>query len=374
MSHPPMLENILGQPASHQSVLDLHRTTHQQLFAECARVLRGCGGRIILSGMGASYFALLPATTYLEEQGYRVQAMESAELVHYGRHGLRAGDLGVLVSRSGGSTEVVSLAAAMRAARMTVIGITNKPDGELGSLCDVSLPVGAHPDQMVAVQTYTGTLLLLLLLAREARGRDAERLANVCLASLPALAESIAQSLESSEDWRDFLDQPEPLYLLGRGPALAAVHEGVLLLHETAKAAAVGMSSGQFRHGPVEVVSRRFRAIVLGSPLPTRALDAALAGDLSRMGAQVRWIGPAQRAESTAEANPVVSLGGWPKMAIAPEEQALLAPLFEIVPLQVAAYRLALWRGITPGEFRYASEVTTGESGFPRLEAKLARV
>ena len=38
--------------------------------------------------------------------------------------------------------------------------------------------------------------------------------------------------------------------------------------------------------------------------------------------------------------------------------------LFEIVPLQVAAYRLALWRGITPGDFRYVSEVTSSESGF----------
>jgi glucosamine--fructose-6-phosphate aminotransferase (isomerizing) len=42
----------------------------------------------------------------------------------------------------------------------------------------------------------------------------------------------------------------------------------------------------------------------------------------------------------------------------------LLAPVFEIVPLQVAAYRLALWRGITPGDFRFVSEVTSSESGF----------
>ncbi len=42
----------------------------------------------------------------------------------------------------------------------------------------------------------------------------------------------------------------------------------------------------------------------------------------------------------------------------------MLAPLFEIVPLQVAAYRLALWRGITPGDFRFVTEVTASESGF----------
>jgi hypothetical protein len=34
------------------------------------------------------------------------------------------------------------------------------------------------------------------------------------------------------------------------------------------------------------------------------------------------------------------------------------------IVLQVAAYRLALWRGITPGDFRFVTEVTASESGF----------
>jgi hypothetical protein len=45
--------------------------------------------------------------------------------------------------------------------------------------------------------------------------------------------------------------------------------------------------------------------------------------------------------------------------------------VFEIVPLQVAAYRLALWRGITPGDFRFVTEVTAAESGF--LNSKINR-
>ena len=62
------------------------------------------------------------------------------------------------------------------------------------------------------------------------------------------------------------------------------------------------------------------------------------------------WIGPGS--------GHAPSLISWPE--IPPE----LAPLFKIVPLQVAAYRLALWRGITPGDFRFVTEVTASESGF----------
>ena len=145
-----------------------------------------------------------------------------------------------------------------------------------------------------------------------------------------------------------------PLYLLGRGPSLASVHEGALLLHETAKTAAVGMSSGQFRHGPAEILSGDFRAVVFGTPPITQSLDRSLADDLFSAGAQARWIGPAGGDRH----DHAPSLVPWPEIA------PVLAPLFEIVPLQAAAYRLALWRGITPGDFRFVTEVTASESGF----------
>ena len=128
------------------------------------------------------------------------------------------------------------------------------------------------------------------------------------------------------------------------------------MLHETAKTAAVGMSSGQFRHGPAEILSGDFRAVVFGTPPPTQALDRSLADDLFSVGARVRWIGPAADVGDTRQHAP--SLVPWPKIAPA------LAPLFEIVPLQAAAYRLALWRDITPGDFRFVTEVTASESGF----------
>ena len=49
--------------------------------------------------------------------------MESAELLHYGSATLRAGDVGVVVSRSGGSIEPVLVAEKMRQVGMTVIGV-----------------------------------------------------------------------------------------------------------------------------------------------------------------------------------------------------------------------------------------------------------
>jgi glucosamine--fructose-6-phosphate aminotransferase (isomerizing) len=184
---------------------------------------------------------------------------------------------------------------------------------------------------------------------------DSHQFSETCATVLPTLSAHIDRCLHAGDSWQDLL-MGGTLYLLGRGPALASVHEGALLLHETAKTAAVGMSSGQFRHGPAEIVSKAFRAVVFGTPPQTQILDRSLADDLFSLGADVRWIGPSAEPGDVVHHAP--SLVDWPEIP------PLLAPLFEIVPLQVAAYRLALWRGITPGDFRYVSEVTSSESGF----------
>ena len=351
MSTIPMLDNILAQPASHRGLLALHEGNQHATLRACAELIRQAQGRVIFTGMGGSLFASLAAVSGLGQHGYAVQAIESAELLHYGCASLRAADVGVVISRSGGSIEPVLLAEKMRQVGMTVIGVTNVPGSKLEQLADITLPIGSLADKLIAVQTYTATVLTLLLLTEEVLTGESVKLSDACAASLPALSDHVDECVRESDRWQELL-MGGPLYLLGRGPALGSVYEGALLLHETAKTAAVGMSSGQFRHGPAEILSGDFRAVVFGTPPETRALDRSLADDLFSVGAKVRWIGP---GDSRGHAP---SLVPWPEIAPG------LAPLFEIVPLQVAAYRLALWRGITPGDFRFVTEVTASESGF----------
>jgi glutamine---fructose-6-phosphate transaminase (isomerizing) len=351
MSRIPMLDNIYAQPASLRGLLELHRSS--ETLSTCAKKIREATGRVIFTGMGGSLFATLPAVSRLEQRGYPVQTAESAELLHYGSASLRAGDVGVVISRSGGSIEPVRLAEKMREAGMAVIGVTNVPGSKLEQIADITLPIGSMADKLIAVQTYTATVLTLLLLAEEVlTAGESTRLSDACTAALPLLSLHIDECLRQSDGWQDLLSVG-PLYLLGRGPALASVYEGSLLLHETAKTPAVGMSSGQFRHGPAEILAGDFHAVVFGTPAITRELDRSLANDLFSAGANVRWIGPTDNSRQQAP-----SLVAWPDI------DPLLAPLFEIVPLQVAAYRLALWRGITPGDFHFVSEVTSAESGF----------
>ena len=360
MTQYPMLSNILGQPASLEGVLQRQTGVGFGDLRACARALQQCTGRIVITGMGASLFAALPAAQALECAGRRVLHAEASELLHFGQGCWHPDDVAILISRSGASIEVLELANHLSREGLSFLAVTNVPGSPLTAKARATLLVGADADEMVAVQTYTGTLLALLLLVEQVVAQDSGSLADESLACLPTLRRHIDDCLEASAQWQEFFVGSGPLYFLGRGSALASLREGSLLFHETAKAAAIAMSSGQFRHGPVEVVSPAFRAIVLGSPAATRALDWQLAQDLRSMGASVRWLGPAN--ETSTEL-----LGPWPVHLV-----TALLPLFDIVPLQIAAYRLALWRDIRPGSFRYASEITDKETGFTLLQASSA--
>src|SRR5271167_3190040 len=102
MSRIPMLDNISAQPASHRALLALHQDNRHATLRACAEPMRRTHGRVIFTGMGGSLFASLAAVNRMNQGGYPVQAMESAELLHYRSSSLRAGDVGVVISRSGG--------------------------------------------------------------------------------------------------------------------------------------------------------------------------------------------------------------------------------------------------------------------------------
>jgi glucosamine--fructose-6-phosphate aminotransferase (isomerizing) len=276
--------------------------------------------------------------------------VESGELLHY-QERLCSGAVVVVVSRSGESVEIVKLLSRLKEISQHTIGVTNEPEGTLARVASVALIVGSLPDEMVAIQSYTGTVAALMLLAGAVTG-DLDKTHTEMNALLPRVSTLIAANLDHIEDWDDFFKTGSPIYLLGRGPSYASALEGALLFSETAKEPAVGIASGSFRHGPVEIVDANFRAIVFAPHGKTRDLNLGLAEDLMKFGAKVRVVGPFGSGEP---ALPFIDV---------PEVSEKLSPLFDIIPVQLAALRLAHRKNLVIGKFRYAPQVTRNEMSF----------
>ena len=354
----PLLTNILDQAQALQVVSDYHFGPGRKTIEQAAALIRG-KKKVLLSGMGASCFACVPLQHALARLGFEVLCLETSELLYFPPVSLSDDWVSVLVSRSGESIEIIKILEKLAGA--SVVGISNVEGSSLSQAANVAMVLKSPPDQLVAVQTYTSTLavfaLILACIAGELDGVKKELDQTIRI-----LGNSIPRWVGRRAEWRSFLHGHSPLYLLGRGPALGSVSEGVLLMHETAKAPTVGMSVAQFRHGPVEVVDSSFRAVIVGTQPETVGLDAALANDITAMGGQVRWLGPAVQG---CLADPLCE---WPD-----DIPARFRSICEIIPLQIAAYAKAELAGLRPGDFRWATAVTNTETGFGGL-SQFARI
>jgi glutamine---fructose-6-phosphate transaminase (isomerizing) len=343
-----LAQNIQSQADSLANVLQHQYGDGQSALLEAARLLSS-GRRVLITGIGASLYAAISLEYFLSSRQIDANVVEAGELLHYQHEGYHGATV-VVVSRSGESIEIAKLLRLLKG-RHTIIGISNEPSSLLACVSDVSLHVGSLADEMVAIQAYTGTLLSEYLL-----GAAIDRRANAAReeieALLPAFAKLASAFLGQIRDWDPFLQDASSIHLLARGPSYSSALEGALLFNEIAKLPAVGMPLASFRHGPVELVDQKFRGLIFAQRGDTQGLNLALARDLVRFGGQVRVIGPQQVLDRELE---------WCNIPVVPE---ILSPIFEIVPVQVAALRMAEIRGIVPGSFRYTPQIARDEASF----------
>jgi glucosamine--fructose-6-phosphate aminotransferase (isomerizing) len=316
-------------------------------LAEVAAIIRNAGKPVCFTGMGASYFALLAARPTFDrhEEGIRVE--DAGYLLDYGMQTLVPGQPIIMVSQSGRSVELERAATQLHADHPLII-ITNDPDTALGRMGTIVLPLLADPDHGVAIKTYTATVALLLLLATAVAGGQVDDMARR-MTGAPMMQDAIEKAEALLPSMLEFCRDVPYITLLGRGASIASALGGALLIKETAKTAAEGAHAGQFRHGAVEVVRKGTLVILFAPAGQGEVLNDQLIRELENYGARVMIFGKSPEFESVSE-RLVIDIA-------VPDEY--LAPVFEVVPVQLLSHALASVRGIRPGHFVNTTPVIT---------------
>lgn len=344
MNEPRLLQDIKNQGQSLAHVLAYQFAEGHPALLEASALLRDAR-KIVITGMGASLYASLPLQYQLASMGMNCLIADSSELLHYQQR-FCADAVVILVSRSGESGELTKLLPQIKKIASRTIAVTNAPESMLAAGADLVLIIGSFEDERMAIQSYTGTLLTLMLLASVVAG-DLDQVRE----KLNHVLATISTELEGPQFWDGFLDPACPIYLLGRGPSYASALAGGLLFSETAKHPAIGMTCGNFRHGPVELVDSNFRGIIFAPHGKTRELNLALAESLERFGGKVLVIGPRDKEHGRLQFIDVPT-------------SDRLAPLAEIIPVQFGALYLAKLKKLPIGTLRYIAQVTRDEVAF----------
>ncbi len=348
MNEPRLLRDIKNQGQSLAHVLAYQLAEGHSALLEASHLLREAQ-KIIVTGSGASLYASVPLQYQLAAMGLNCLVADSSELLHYQQR-LCADAVVILVSRSGESVELTKLLPQITKIASRIITVTNEPKSMLATGADLVLIIGSFEDERMAIQSYTGTLLTLMLLASVVAG-DLDQVREEMSHVLATISTLLNSDLEGPRFWDGFLEPARPVYLFGRGPSYASALAGGLLFNETAKHPAISATCGNFRHGSVELVDSNFRGLIFAPHGKTRKLNLALAESLQRFGGKVLVIGPRDEAHSTLQFIDVPTADR-------------LAPLIEIIPVQFGGFYLAKLKGLPIGTLRYIAQVTRDEVDF----------
>ncbi|MFQ6550971.1 SIS domain-containing protein [Aestuariibius insulae] len=247
--------------------------------------------------------------------------------------------LGLSVSQSGMSPDIVRMTDAISRVGGLTIAITNDPGSDLARVASRALPLHAGPELSVAAtKTFVTSLVAGLWLIAKIKKDDA------LIAAIRHLPKHLAAAI--SCDWSEAAKAmtKSSLFTLGRGPSWAIANEAALKFKETCLIHAESYSSAEVLHGPVSIVEQDFPVIGFAAGDAAEESLASVADALADKGATVF---ATTRLVKTATALPHIRTDHW-----------LTDPIATIVSFYGMVEEVALSRGIDPDRPRHLKKVT----------------
>ena len=301
---------------------------------------------LYLVGCGTSYHACMLGAIYLACLAGRpaIPVLAPQFIPQYGP-ALNSQDVGVFVSQSGETKDVLNALEVAHRKGMGTLGLVNVIGSTLTMACERYLPLACGYEISVpATKTFTNQVIAFLYLALH--------MGNVPPSSLARLPELMEQTLEKVEPQISLLEQyfteSRDMYCLGYGSTYPIALEGALKLKEVTYIHCEGMLSTEFKHGPLSAVDEGYPIIFVAGPEDVPLIVSGV-NEVTCRGARAIVIAEENR-QISANATNVITL---------PPAGSLFLPVISIIPLQLLSYRLSVARGYDPDFPRNLSKTLT---------------
>jgi glutamine---fructose-6-phosphate transaminase (isomerizing) len=323
--------------------------------------------RINIAACGTSWHAALTGKYMIERLARLPVDVDYASEYRY-RDPITGKDtLGLLITQSGETADTLAAQREMIGLGSKTVAICNVVGAMVAREAHGAIYTHAGPEIGVAsTKAFTSQLTALFLLAvklGQLRGnlektRSVELIEE--LSRIPAKIEEVLRSSsgQCEELAKEFSTARDFLYL-GRGIHFPIALEGALKLKEISYIHAEGYPAGEMKHGPNALIDETLPVVVLATrdeadPASKLRYEKTLSNIQEVTARSGRVIAVATEGDSL--------IGTLVEHVIhIPPAPELLAPLIEIVPLQLLAYYIAVRRGCDVDQPRNLAKSVTVE-------------
>jgi glucosamine--fructose-6-phosphate aminotransferase (isomerizing) len=299
--------------------------------------------KVFIVACGSSFHAAMVAKYAIERWAKIPAEVDIASEFRYRDPVLDARTLAVGVSQSGESLDTLMAMREARRLGARTLAVSNVVDSSMAREADGALYTRAGPEVCVcATKTFVAQVVALELLAlnlAQARGvvDGAEVAASLArMHELPGhLSDALSREKEVDEvaaavaEARDF-------FYLGRNVGYPVALEGALKLKELSYLHAEGYPAGELKHGPIALIEPG--TVVVGVATRNR-LSEKFQSNISEVrarGASIVLVANDGDEHAAKTADHVL----W-----VPQVDELFAPVIDVIPLQLLAYRIARLHG-----------------------------
>jgi glucosamine--fructose-6-phosphate aminotransferase (isomerizing) len=324
------------------------------LSQEAARSLT----KIITVACGTSYYAGLVGKTVIERIARIPVEVAIGSEFRYSDPIITPSNAVLAITQSG---ETVDTLAAMEEARdknATVWSIVNAIGSQAMRVADGYIAMQAGPEIGVAsTKAFTASIVDQYLLAcylSELRGVQNDYLRSYIsdLARLPDLVGSVLDRVSDIESLAAEVAHFTNFLYLGRGANYPIALEGALKLKEISYIHAEGYPAGEMKHGPIALLDENMPVLAIA------VKDSVYDKMLSQI-EQAKARGALVIALATEGDNLIADKAD--RVIYVPTAPELLAPVVNVVPLQLLAYYVAIRRGADVDQPRNLAKSVTVE-------------
>ena len=316
-------------------------------------------GKISMFACGSAYYAAMYGMYLIRQLGRLPVELELASEFRYSQPVVDEDTLAVAISQSGETADVLEAAKVAKAGGATLLAICNRVGSALSRRADATLYTHAGPEiGVAATKTFTAQCAAVALFAlrlAQARGTMTPGESREVVEALRGVPALVDQALNADEEIipvaRRYAKSKTVLFL-GRHVNYPIALEGALKLKEISYIHAEGYAAGEMKHGPIALLDEAVPVVGIATRGP---VEEKILSNLSEA--------KARESRVIAIANP----GDDAVLEVAdvilrvPATHHLIAPIVNVVPLQLLAYHIADRKGCDVDQPRNLAKTVTVE-------------
>lgn len=314
--------------------------------------------RLIFTACGTSWHAAMIGEYLIEDLAQLPVEVEYASEFRYRSPIVNDGTVIFAISQSGETTDTLAAVKEAKRKGATALGICNVVGSQIARETDGGVYIHAGPEIGVAsTKAFTSQIAVLSLLAlvlARMRAMSVER-GKEMISALKKIPSQVDEILKKDSYIKKIASQyykKNNFLYLGRGINFPVALEGALKLKEISYIHAEGYPASEMKHGPIALIDENMPAVVIA--LKDNVYNKVLSNIEEIKARKGKVIAIATEGDSQIEDK-------VDHVFFIPQTSQQLTPLLSIIPLQLLAYHMAIFRGCDVDQPRNLAKSVTVE-------------